>query len=136
MDDSLTLTSFGVKDKTVCFCTDNEPSMKSCFKGHERNGCFSHIEAKASQHSLDSSTRLKDLRRKLRKVAKKSNKSPKFKSCIEKNQVERELKPKTLKQEIATRFTCTYDMIKSFLNSPNENYDNREEIEAYEFLFT
>ena len=39
----------------------------------------------------------------------------------------------TLKQEIATRFTCTFDMMNSFLNDPNENKEesaDEEKVDA------
>ena len=120
------LTKFGVKEKTVCFTTDNEPTMRKCFKPRERNGCFSHIESKSSQKSLDSSARLKRVRKKIRKVARKSNKSPKFKSTIAKEQLKRGLKSKVVQQEIATRFTCTHDMFGSVLHSPSDNYEDPE----------
>ena len=66
--------------------TDNELTMESTFESAIRNGCFSHIDSKACQYALDSSDRLKKIRKKLRKVAKKANKSSKFKTNIEKVQ--------------------------------------------------
>ena len=100
--------------------TDNEKTMEVTFESEIRNGCFSHIESKACQYALDSSDRLKNTRKKLRKVAKKANKSSKFKSFIEKEQIKRNLKTRTLKQEIKTRFTATHTMARSFMNDPNE----------------
>ena len=115
------LDDFGVTEKlNIPMTTDNEPTMQKCFNPAIRNGCFSHIESKASQKALESSARLKILRQKLRKIAKKSNKSSKFKSLIKKEQKERGLRVYTIKQEILTRFTCTYDMFKSILNDPND----------------
>ena len=107
--------------------------MRKCFPNKERNGCFAHIDSKASQKALESSVKLKTLRKKLRKIAKKANKSSKFKGLISKEQKERNLRVLTLKQEIATRFTCTFDMMKSFLNDPNENKDesaDEEKVDA------
>ena len=118
VDDAL--DDHGVKGKTLIFTTDNEATMRKCFENEIRNGCFSHIESKASQKALDSSVRLKTLRLKLRKIAKKSNKSSKFKAMIQKEQMARNLRVLTIKQEIATRFTCTYDMFRSILNDPND----------------
>ena len=114
----------GVQGKVFLKTTDNENTMSACYNiPGERNGCFSHIQSKASEVSLQSSETLKKLRSKLRKIAKKANKSPKFKSFIEKEQISRGLKPRTLKQEVATRFTATWIMIRSFLNDPNEKLD-------------
>ena len=114
----------GVSGKVFLKVTDNENTMAACYNiPGERNGCFSHIQSKASEISLKSSETLKKLRAKLRKISKKSNKSPKFKGLIEKEQISRGLKPKTLKQEVATRFTATWIMMRSFLNDPNEKLD-------------
>ena len=123
------LEDHGVLEKTFCFITDNEATMRKCFPNKERNGCFAHIDSKASQKALESSVKLKTLRKKLRKIAKKANKSSKFKGLISKEQKERNLRVLTLKQEIATRFTCTFDMMKSFLNDPNENKDESADVE-------
>ena len=126
------LDDHGVKEKTRLFTTDNENTMRKCFEDEIRNGCFSHIESKASQKALESSVRLKTLRLKLRKIAKKSNKSSKFKAMIQKEQTKRNLRVLTIKQEIATRFTCTYDMFRSILNDPNDGKNDpadREKID-------
>ena len=105
----------GVSGKVFLKVTDNENTMAACYNiPGERNGCFSHIQSKASEISLKSSETLKKLRAKLRKISKKSNKSPKFKGLIEKEHISRGLKPKTLKQEVATRFTATWIMMRSF----------------------
>ena len=114
------LDAHGIKEKTFVFTTDNEATMRATFKDKERNGCFSHIESKASQISLKSSDRVKKTRKKLKKIAKKSNKTAKLKSFIQQEQIQRHLTPKSLKQEVATRFTATHTMIRSFLNDPNE----------------
>ena len=66
---------------------------------------------------------LKKLRLKLRKISKKSNKSPKFKYALINQQRTRGLSEKTLKQEVKTRFTATHTMIRSFLNDPNEGFE-------------
>ena len=127
------LEDHGVLEKTFCFITDNEATMRKCFSNKERNGCFANIDSKASQKALESSVKLKTLRKKLRKIAKKANKSSKFKGLISKEQKERNLRVLTLKQEIATRFTCTFDMMNSFLNDPNENKEesaDEEKVDA------
>lgn len=114
-----------VKDKTFSFTTDNENTMKKSFKKTERIGCFAHIESKACQTSLDSTKILRRVRRKLRTVAKKSNKSPKFKRNITLEQNKRKIPSRVLKQEVATRFTSTKDMFASFAPSkPKEEVDS------------
>ena len=127
------LDDFEVKDKEkVPITTDNEATMNRCFSSDIRNGFFSHNESKASQKALDSTIRLKNIRRKLRKIAKKSNKSSKFKALIQKEQLGRGLRVLTIKQEILTRFTCTYDMFRSILNDPNDGKNesaDREKID-------
>ena len=126
------LDDHGIKNKMVAVSTDNEATMRKCFESSTRNGCFSHIESKSSQKALDSSSRLKVLRKKLRKIAKKANKSSKFKGFVKKEQAKRNLRLLAIKQEVATRFTCTHIMFKSFLNDPNENSDlpaDREKID-------
>ena len=115
------LAEFDILEKTFIFTTDNEATMGAAFKDEERNGCFAHIESIASKKALDSQKPLKIMRLKLRKNAKKANKSCKFKYALEKQQKIKGVKPKSLKQEVATRFTATHTMIRSFLNDPNEN---------------
>ena len=72
--------------------------MKAAFFKYERNGCFAHIESKASKKALDNQAGLKKLRLKLRKIAKKSNKRSKFKYALGHQQKTRGLSQKTLKQ--------------------------------------
>ena len=117
------LDEHGIKEKVVSVTTDNEPTMCKCFQGEIREGCFAHIDSKASQKACESSKKLKVTRKKLRRVATKVNKTPKLKSLIGKEQVKRNLAPKTLKQEVCTRFTATHTMIRSIMNDPNEHYD-------------
>ena len=102
------------------FTTDNEATMRAAFKDEERNGCFAHIESIASKKALDGQKPLKSMRFKLKKISKKAKKSCKLKYALERQQKLKGLKPKTLKQEVATRFTATHTMIRSFLNDPNE----------------
>ena len=97
--------------------------MRAAFKDEERTGYFAHIESKACQKALDNQKSLKTLRMKLRKIAKKANKSGKFKYALASQQKTRGLKERTLKQEVKTRFTATHTMIRSFLNDPNEGMD-------------
>ena len=33
---------FEIKEKVFCYTTDNEPTMNTALKKHERQGCFSH----------------------------------------------------------------------------------------------
>ena len=102
-------------------------------KEEVRNGCFSHIESKASQVSLKSSDRVTKARKKLRKIAKKSNKTTKLKSFIRQKQLQRSLTPKSLKKEVGTRFTAMHTMMRSFMNDPNERTDgdiNEEKAKA------
>ena len=110
----------GIAGKVYNYTTDNEPTMKAAFDKQERNGCFAHIESKASKKALDNQATLKKLRLKLRKIAKKANKSSKFKYALINQQKTWGLRVKTLKQEVKTRFTATHTMVRSFLNDPNE----------------
>ena len=122
VDDSL--EKHNIKSKTFSFTTDNEPTMNKSFPPHVRNGCFAHIESKACEKAMEDSKVLKALRKKLRKIARKSNKSPKFKRALKKEQKERNIPVITLKQEVATRFTSTKIMFDSFVPSkPNEEED-------------
>ena len=109
VDDSLEKHS--IKGKTVSYTTDNEPTMHAAYSRSVRNGCFAHIESKACQKALDDVDILKKVRKKLRKIASKSNKSPKFKRSVKKEQIAREIPNITLKQEVATRFTSTKTLI-------------------------
>ena len=47
---------------------------------------YPHIESKACQKAMDDSKILKAIRKKLKNVARKSNKSPKFKRALKKEQ--------------------------------------------------
>ena len=133
VDDSL--EKHGIKAKTFSFTTDNEPTMLKSFSAADRSGCFAHKESKASQKALDSSKVLKKVRQKLRKISTKSNKSPKFKRSIKKEQIERRIRSITLKQEIATRFTSTKIMFNSFLPSnQDEEIDTKEAKENIEAI--
>ena len=131
------LSEFKIEDKVFSFTTDNENTMRKAFAKEERNGCFAHIQSLSSKKALDSQKALKTLRSKLRKVAKKANKSSKFKYALQRQQKERGLKVKTLKQEVKTRFTATHTMIRSFMNDSKEGSGNgfddekiKENIEA------
>ena len=117
------LEDHSIKEKVFSFTTDNEPTMLSTFSRKERNGCFAHIESKATQKATESTETLKKIRKKFRKIAGKSKKSSKFLRQIAQEQRNRGLKERTIKQEIKTRFTSTHTMIRSFLNDPNENSD-------------
>ena len=79
----------GIKDKVFGITTDNEKTMEVTFDQEFRNGCLSHLDSKACQYALESSETLQRIRSKLRKVAKKANKSSKFKGNIQKEQLER-----------------------------------------------
>ena len=81
------------------------------------------IASKSHQKALENQATLKLVRGKFRKIAKKSNKSPKFKYMPTIKQTEKGLAVKTLKQEIKTRFNSTHTCFKSFLNDPNNNKD-------------
>ena len=118
----------GIAGKVFNYTTDNEPTMKAAFCIDERNGCFAHIESKASKKALDNQATLKKLRLKLRKIAKKANKSSKFKYALINQQKTRGLRVKTLKQEVKTRFTATHTMVRSFLNDPNEGTEESIDI--------
>ena len=127
VDDSLERDN--VKEKVFETTTDNEATMRKCFNSRIRNGCFSHIQSKASQKALESSVILKKTRRRLRKVAQRYHKTYKFKAMVKKKQLLKNLRPKSIKQEIATRFECTQIMMRSFLNDPNENTEKEINID-------
>ena len=44
---------FGLEGKVFSYTTDNEATMNAAFTNTEHNGCFAHIESKASKKSLD-----------------------------------------------------------------------------------
>ena len=80
---------------------------------------------------------MEKVRKKLRKISRKSNKSPKFKRLVKKEQTERQIQVVTLKQEVPTRFTSTKIMMDSFLPSkpgeeivPDESKQNIEAINS------
>ena len=123
------LDEHGIKEKVFSFTTDNEATMKRAFSNKERNGCFAHIESKATQKATDSTETLKKLRKKLRKITGKSKKSSKFLHQIALEQRTRGLKERTIKQEVKTRFTSTHTMIRSFMNDPNENTDRETDVQ-------
>ena len=124
-----TLDIHGIKEKVFSFTTDNEPTMQKTFSKVERNGCFPHIESKATQYAANSSETLKKLRKKLRKIVGKSKKSSKFLRQVAIEQTKRGLKERTLKQEVPTRFTSTHIMIRSFLNDPNEKSEDEIDVD-------
>ena len=78
---------------------------------------------------MDNSKVLKKVQ-KLRKISSKSNKSPKFKRFIKKEQIKREIQVKSLKQEVATRFTSTKIMFDSFLPSKQDEDIDPEQAKA------
>ena len=112
------LEKFGIKEKTFSFCTDNEATMRKCFRGI-RTGCLSHISSKSSKRALEDQNDLCNLRAKFRKVSKKANKSSKFKYAITKEQEKKGVNPITLKQEVETRFSACHTMLRSIANDPN-----------------
>jgi hypothetical protein len=115
---------FKVKEKVFLRTTDNEATMRKAFSDDERNGCYAHIASKSHKKALESQSVLKKLRIKLKKIAKKSNKSSKFKYLLAKKQKEKGLRIMTLKQEVKTRFTSVMTCFHSFLNDPNEKNEN------------
>ena len=124
---------FGVENKVISYTTDNEPTMRSAFREDERTGCFAHIESKACKNTLNKQKHFKSVRVKMRKIAKKANKSSKFKYALQRQQRNRGLRELTLKQEVKTRFTAFWTMTRSFLNDPNEKKDadlDEEKVEA------
>ena len=118
---------FGIENKVFVYTTDNERTMRKTFSIAERNGCMPHIQSISSKKALDKQKSLKVMRLKLRKIVQKSKKSSKFKYALQKQQKRKGVKQRCLKQEVKTRFTATWAMIRSFLNDPNEKLD--EEID-------
>ena len=123
------LDEHGIKEKVFSYTTDNEPTMVSCFLKPVRNGCLAHIESKASEKACDAPKTLKMVRKKFRKVVRKSNKSSKMKAFIKEEQLKRNLKAITLKPEVKTRFTATTIMLKSVLNDPNDKMEEEADRE-------
>ena len=123
------LRDFGIIHKTFVHTTDNEPTMGATFKRFERNGCFSHIQSKASSKALNSSKKLRQVRKKLRKITTKANKG-KLKRAIQREQGKAGVKLRSVKQEISTRFTSTQIMFRSFVNDPNEKTNDSVDKEA------
>ena len=130
------LEAHGIKEKSYRVTTDNEKTMEVTFDKQWRNGCFAHLDSKACQYAVDSTPTLKEIRNRFRKVAKKANKSSKFKGAIEKEQSERGLKKRSLKQEVQMRFTATHSMIRSFMNNPNKKNTDKDidEVKVFENL--
>ena len=123
------LQEFDIKEKVWLHTTDNEATMRAAFDDNERNGFFAHIESIACKKALNNQKTLKMMRLKLRKIAKKANKSCNFKYAVEKQQRLKGLKVRTLKQEVKTRFTATHTMVRSILNDPNEKKDEEMDME-------
>ena len=84
----------GIAGKVFIYTTDNENTMRAAFREDARNGCFAHIESKASKKALDKQECLQKLRKKLRKISKKASKSSKFNYAISQKQRENGLKEK------------------------------------------
>ena len=74
--------------------------------------------------------KVKAVRKKLRKVSTKANKSNRFKKAIQRQQAKEEIKVRSLLQEVLTRFTSTFLMIGSYLQAPKSG-DIDEEIVRY-----
>ena len=121
------LEKFGVKEKCFMFTTDNEPTMHAAFEDDMRNGCLAHIQSNASKAAFNKNKKVKAVRKKLRKVATKANKSNRFKKAIKRQQEKEGIKVRSLLQEVLTRFTSTFLMIGSYLQAPKSG-DIDEEI--------
>ena len=117
------LDKFKVKEKVFLFLTDNENTMKAAFSSLERNGCFPHIMSKACKYALEDQECLSNLRKKLKDIVSKTHRSPKLKNTLIREQQSRDIQPRTLVQEVETRFTATQLMISSFLNDKNHLSD-------------
>ena len=105
-----------MKEKVFITTTDSENKMRSAFQDEERTGCVAHI---------DSVNRMKG---EIKKIAQK-HKSYTFKYALEKQQAKNDVKQKSLKQNIDTRFVFTLISWKSFLNDPNANVDDDNKLE-------
>ena len=126
------LEEFDIKSKVFNFTTDNENTMRAAFNDEERNGCLAHIESKSGKKALESVKVINDLRKKLRKISKKGNKSSKFKYSLQRQQKQRKLKVRSLKQEIKTRFVGTNAMMRSVANDLNEGTNSGIDINSVE----
>ena len=113
---SESMEQFGIASKVATYTTDNEATMEKAFRSDKRNGCFAHIESKSCQKVLKRQKQFTKLRKKLKRLSKKANKSNKFRYAVENQQKKRNLKMLHLQQEVATRFTATWIMARSFLN--------------------
>ena len=121
------LESFGIKEKTNFFTTDNESTMQAAFTETERNGCWPHILSISTKKAMKAQNELTEIRGKMRKISTLAHKSPKFMIEIQKGQEEQNLPLTKLQQEEPTRFTATVIMMKSFLNVKLENIDDNME---------
>lgn len=111
-----TMRQFAIAGKVKSYTTDNEATMRKAFSREERNGCFAHIESKSCQVVMKEQEVFLPLMKKLKKIAKKSSKSHKFKYAVQNEQKKRNLQLLVLKQSVPTRFTADWTMARSFLH--------------------
>ena len=108
------LDEFGVKEKCFLHTTDNEPTMAAAIEAKIRNGCMAHMESNATQHALKTVETVKNVRHSVKAIATKYNSSNKFKKALKQHQKKLGVQKLGIRQEVATRFTSTYDMFSSF----------------------
>ena len=71
----------------------------------------------------------KEDKKKVKKGCSKISQNIKVQGQGKKKTLLQNLRPKSIKQEIATRFECTQIMMRSFLNDPNENTEKEINID-------
>ena len=80
------LDQFGIKSKVFMHTTDNEATMSAAFGDSIRNGCLAHLESNACKNALKKVDVVRKVRAGLRKIARKFNKSNKFKKAVKRLQ--------------------------------------------------
>ena len=120
------LEDFEIKpDKVSLYVTDNEPKMLCAYPGCERSGCCAHMVHSTWGKGVEDVTEVDEIIKHMRKVATFHNKSPKFRSMVEKEQEKAGLKVRPLIQDVATRWGSTKFSSDSFLNHRDDKDKNR-----------
>ena len=112
-------------EKVALYVTDNENKMLCAYPGCERSGCCAHMIHSTWGKGVEDVTEVDEVIKHMRKVATFHNKSPKFRSMVEKEQEKAGLKVRPLIQDVATRWGSTKISSDSFLNHKDDKDKNR-----------
>ena len=131
------LDEFEIREKVVKTATDNEAKMSAAYDDSERVACLAHIFHKSVTKGCKNVVAVKKTVLKVRKIAKKHNKSYALRYGVEAAQKRRQLKVRPLHQDVPTRWGSTRDALESFLDEKvkkkkcdeEHNVDNEEESE-------